>query len=122
MLTLLQTFPNNLYFGLDGTVTFSKATELHECAFDLPLDKLLLETGRVIPSQVAKVLGRDAFYHSGSLSFTADAVAKLKPTSSDVTAAQVASAAAQTTVALYPQLNQGMTAESTATEESGLES
>jgi len=60
MSLLLQTFPDNIWFGFDSTVTFGKATYLHECAFDLPLSKLLLESGspRTIPSEVAKSWGR----------------------------------------------------------------
>lgn len=34
----------NLYIGMDGPVTFEKATGLHEVAREVPLDRLLLET------------------------------------------------------------------------------
>jgi len=34
----------NLYIGMDGPVTFEKATGLHEVAQQVPLDRLLLET------------------------------------------------------------------------------
>jgi TatD DNase family protein len=34
----------NLYIGMDGPVTFEKATGLHEVARQVPLDRLLLET------------------------------------------------------------------------------
>ncbi|MBN2392988.1 MAG: TatD family hydrolase [Anaerolineae bacterium] len=34
----------NLYIGMDGPVTFKKATGLHEVAQQVPLDRLLLET------------------------------------------------------------------------------
>jgi len=34
----------NLYIGMDGPVTFEKATGLHEVARRVPLDRLLLET------------------------------------------------------------------------------
>jgi len=34
----------NLYIGMDGPVTFEKATGLHEVARSVPLDRLLLET------------------------------------------------------------------------------
>lgn len=34
----------NLYIGMDGPVTFEKATELHEVARQVPLERLLLET------------------------------------------------------------------------------
>jgi TatD DNase family protein len=34
----------NLYVGMDGPVTFKKATGLHEVARQVPLDRLLLET------------------------------------------------------------------------------
>jgi TatD DNase family protein len=34
----------NLYIGMDGPVTFEKATGLHEVARQVPLERLLLET------------------------------------------------------------------------------
>ena len=34
----------NLYIGMDGPVTFKKATDLHEVARQVPLERLLLET------------------------------------------------------------------------------
>lgn len=107
MTLLLQTFPNNIWFGFDGAVTFGKATYLHECAFDLPLSKLLLESGspRTIPSEVAKSWGREAFSHSGLIPHIANAVAHRKDSSLvDVTAEMVARCASENTLLLYPKM------------------
>ena len=92
---------NNIYIGLDGSVSFSKATHLHECAFDCPMERLVLETSTVIPASVANALGRDAFFHSATVPFLAEAVAQCKKMPS---APQVARAASQNTLTLYPQL------------------
>jgi TatD related DNase len=108
MMSLLQAFPNgNLYFGFDATVTFSKASHIHECAFDVPLTKVVLETGRTntIPAVVARFMGRDAFSHSGLVPFVAEALAAIKGKhDGTVTAAHVARMATQNTLKLYPQL------------------
>ena len=79
MIKLLGAFPN-LMVGMNGAVSFSKATDLHACAFDVPLDRLLLETGSplFVPSSVAESLGRDAINHSGLIPFVAEAVAQQK--------------------------------------------
>jgi hypothetical protein len=92
---------NNVYIGLDGSVSFSKATHLHECAFDCPLERMVLETSTVIPATVAHALGREAFFHSATVPFLAEAVAFYKKT---VSASHVARVASQNTLALYPQL------------------
>lgn len=77
---LLSAFPDNIFVGFDGSVTFAKATAFHECVFDAPLDKMLIETGtpRIIPSVATKALGREAFAHSGLIPFIADAIAVQK--------------------------------------------
>ncbi|HQE92861.1 MAG TPA: TatD family hydrolase [Anaerolineae bacterium] len=41
---LAEALALNLVIGMDGPVTFEKATELHEVARQVPLDRLLLET------------------------------------------------------------------------------
>jgi Tat protein secretion system quality control protein TatD with DNase activity len=101
MTSICKAFPNNVYIGLDGSVSFSKATHLHECAFDCPMDRVVLETSTVIPASVANALGRDAFFHSATVPFIAEAVAHFKKT---VSAPQVARVASQNTLTLYPQL------------------
>jgi Tat protein secretion system quality control protein TatD with DNase activity len=101
---ICQAFPfpkHQIYMGLDGSVSFAKATHLHECAFDCSLERLVLETSTVIPASVAHALKRDAFFHSATVPFLAQAVAKYKPM---VSAAQVARVASQNTLILYPQL------------------
>ncbi|CAB9524042.1 expressed unknown protein [Seminavis robusta] len=100
MLSFLQACPH-LTIGLDGSVSFAKAGHLHECAFDLPLDKLVLMTSHVIPAEIANLLGRDAFYHAGLWPFVARAVAHYKKTVSIV---DVARACSERTLQLYPQL------------------
>jgi len=107
MILLLQTFPNNIWFGFDSTVTFGKATYLQECAFDLPLSKLLLESGspRTIPSDVTKCWGRKAFCHSGLIPHIANAIAHCKdPSLVDVTAEMVARSASENTLLIYPRI------------------
>ena len=91
-----------MWIGLDASVTFAKASVIHDCAFDLPLSKLVLETGspETIPSIVTKAQGRDAFGHSGHLPFVAEAVAVKKKTEG-LTAENVARAASENTSALY---------------------
>ena len=100
MMGLLKDFPDRLWIGIDGSVSFSKATLAHECAFDVPLDRLLLETGcnNNIPTPVATALGRQAFAHSGLLPYVAAAVAKHKTHSSSH---QVARAASENAIQLY---------------------
>ena len=102
MLTFLEAFSkDNLVIGLDGAVSFSKASNLHECAFEVPLDRLVLQTATVIPSEIANALGRDAFYHAGLWPFVAKAVAHYKKT---VSVLEVARATSELTLKLYPQL------------------
>ncbi|OEU18020.1 hypothetical protein FRACYDRAFT_238452 [Fragilariopsis cylindrus CCMP1102] len=79
MMVLLKAFPNNLYIGFDSTITFQKATHIHECAFDLPLNKLVLETcsPSLIPSCIANSIDtRYAFCHSGYIPIIANEIAK----------------------------------------------
>ena len=99
---LLSAFPDNILVGFDGSVTFTKATALHECVFDAPLDKMLIETGtcRTIPSVVTKALGREAFAHSGLIPFIADAIAVRKKTET-ITAEKVARMASENFVNIY---------------------
>jgi Tat protein secretion system quality control protein TatD with DNase activity len=102
MTSICNTFPDApIYIGLDGSVSFSKATHLHECAFDCPMDRLVLETSTVIPASVANAVGRHAFFHSATVPFLAEAVAHCKKS---VSAPQVARTASQNTLTLYPQL------------------
>ena len=103
----LSAFPDNIFVGFDGSVTFAKATALHECVFDAPLDKMLLETGtpRTIPSVVTKALGREAFAHSGLIPFIADAITVQKKTDT-LTAEKIARMASENFVNIYsPVLN-----------------
>jgi len=102
MTSLLQKFPDTLWVGMDGSVSFSKAVQAHECAFDVPLDRLLLETGNNIPASVASVLGRQAFPHSGLIPHVAVAVAEHKK---HVSPHEVARQASSNTVQLYTRIN-----------------
>jgi Tat protein secretion system quality control protein TatD with DNase activity len=103
MISLLNNnnFADNVWFGFDSTVTFAKASHIHECAFDVPLDRILLETGaNTIPSVVTKAMGREAFSSSGLVPFIAQAIADIKKTD----AAEVARDATRSMLELYPQL------------------
>lgn len=104
MVRLLQSFPDNVWVGIDGTVTFAKAKNIHECAFDLPLNKVLLETGGTIPAEAAQAFGQEAFTHPGLVPLVAEALAKCKGVAAGITGEQVARAASENTVKLYPLL------------------
>ena len=102
LMALLQAFPNNLRaIGVDGTVSFKSRSDLHECAFEIPLDRLLLETSTIIPSQVNNRLGRTAFFHSGWWPFVAESVAHHKKTAS---LEQIVEAVNTNAEKLYPKL------------------
>lgn len=102
MMAMLQAFPNNiLALGLDGAVTFSKAAHLHECAFEVPLDRLVLETTNIIPSNVANTMGRYAFSQSGWWPFLAESVADYKKVEA---LTHVVSQVYENSLRLYPQL------------------
>lgn len=102
LMGLLQAFPHNLSaVGFDGTVSFKSRSDLHECAFDVPLDRLLLETSTIIPSQVNHRLGRSAFFHSGWWPFVAESVAHHKKTAS---IEQFVQAVNENAERIYPQL------------------
>ena len=93
--------------GMHGRVSYTKAESLHECAFDIPLSRLLLETSksRYVPSVVTKMLGRDAWNHSGLLPFVADAIAMKKTTKSRaVTALEIARASSENCARMYSRL------------------
>jgi Tat protein secretion system quality control protein TatD with DNase activity len=103
----LQKFPHNIWIGMDGSVTFAKVTRAHECAFEVPLSKVLLETGAptTIPSQISKSKGREAFCHSGLVPYIAESIAEFKSGGAlDVSAEEVARAASTNTILLYPKL------------------
>ena len=101
MVKLLGAFPETIWVGFNGSVGFAKATVTHECAFDIPLGKLLLESDAplVIPAPVASAMGRGAFCHSGLIPFVADAVSGVKKGAAS--AVEVARAAAENTALLY---------------------
>mmetsp|Transcript_10638 Transcript_10638/g.16288 ORF Transcript_10638/g.16288 Transcript_10638/m.16288 type:complete len:469 (-) Transcript_10638:8-1414(-) len=73
MISLLKVFPN-LFIGLNASATFSKATNLHEVIFEVPLSRLLLETSEAIPTHVSKSFGRQASPHCAWWPFVAQAV------------------------------------------------
>lgn len=112
--------PDQLVFGFDGRLGFSKAVHLHESAFEVSLNRIVLETGGpgILPPIVARHGGRNAFCHSGHLPFVAEELARhagknpRNHTTSGShdgdatnaiipTAALVARCAAKTTKALY---------------------
>ena len=106
MMKLLQAFPS-MMIGMHGGVSFTKATALHACAYDVPLDRLLLETGlpQYIPAQVSKRLGREAINHSGLLPFVAEAIATHKTTKHCVVKGiDVARASSKNSLTMYPRL------------------
>ncbi len=99
-LKLLGAFPTSLWIGLDASVGFAKASEHRKnCAFEIPLGRLLLETGSAVPAPVAAALGKGAFCHPSMVPFVAAAVARHKP--SGTTALEVARAASANAVEVY---------------------
>lgn len=101
MMHLLQAFPDTLYIGMNASAGFQKNKNAHECAFSVPLDRLLLESDapHTIPAPVVAALGRKAFNHSGTIPFVAAAVADQKR--NEFTPVQVARTASRNTVRLY---------------------
>jgi len=99
---LINAFPDNIFVGFDSTVSFAKASALHECVFDVPLTKVLIETGnpRTIPSVATKALGREAFAHSGLVPFIADAISTQKKTKL-LTAEKIARISSENCIKLY---------------------
>jgi Tat protein secretion system quality control protein TatD with DNase activity len=78
MMKLLEAYPDSLYIGLNPAMGFLKATQAQECAFDVPLNRVLLETDNVIPSPVSKSLGRKAYSHSAQIQYCILALAEQK--------------------------------------------
>ena len=92
---LLQAF-TNVYMGFTGLVTFAKATNVHELAFDWPLEKLLLETDAPyhVPSQVSD---NHQWSQPGLAVFVAQRIAEIKR----VTLDEVLEAARNATKEMY---------------------
>lgn len=105
---LLQDHPDQIFIGMDATVTFSKASLAHECAFDVSPTQLVLETGQpeLIPSAIAKSQGREAFGHAVySIPWVAHGVAQHNRTlmgDRRMNAQAIARVASVNTVRLYP--------------------
>jgi Tat protein secretion system quality control protein TatD with DNase activity len=115
MVKLLAAFPETLFVGLNASTGYTKATQLHACAFDVPLDRLLLETDapQAIPAPVA-AQSKTAFCHAGLIPWVAAAVAQHKaPTT---TAVAVAAFATQNVVRLYGSAVIGARVEEVAAE------
>ena len=102
LMKILKAFPDTVYVGMNAAVGFAKATVAHECAFDVPLDRLLLETDapNTIPATVVAGMGRKAYCHSGHVPIVAVAIAEHKK-NSGYSAIDVARMASKNTVALY---------------------
>ena len=106
MMNFLKVFPENIWVGMDASVGFVKMIHLHEAAFDVPLERLLLETHSpsTIPAVIGQAKGRDAFAHSGLIPYIAECIAKQKPDSLEITSEIVGRAASVNTSVLYPRL------------------
>ncbi|XP_068714932.1 putative deoxyribonuclease TATDN2 [Montipora foliosa] len=77
-----QHFPN-LFIGITALVTFAKAKNVHELAFDTPMERLLLETDApyFMPSQVGDK--HNKWSNPGMAIFTAQRIAEIKRISID---------------------------------------
>jgi TatD DNase family protein len=72
----LNHFPN-LYLGVSGIVTFSKASQVHNVVYDAPIERIVLETDA--PYLVPSNLGNDARWsHPGMIPLIANEIAKIK--------------------------------------------
>jgi Tat protein secretion system quality control protein TatD with DNase activity len=101
MMHFLHAFPEDvLYVGMNATVGFSKQKHMHECAFSVPLQRLLLESDapQAIPSPMVQSMNRRAFCHSGCILYAAASIAEHKR---HVSALEVARIATENTVRLY---------------------
>ena len=106
MKKLLDALPG-LMIGMNGRVSFTKSVLLHACAYDLPLERLLLESGApsCLPSGVAKLLGKNGINHSGLIPFVAQAIALQKTTKSrKITAIDVARVSSNNSLRVYSRL------------------
>lgn len=75
-------FPN-LYLGITGIVTFSKASQVHEVVYDVPVERLVLETDApyLVPSNLGKTM---KWSHPGMIPLIAEEVAKIKKIDMDI--------------------------------------
>ncbi|MGC9393238.1 MAG: TatD family hydrolase [Anaerolineae bacterium] len=91
----------NLYIGMDGPVTFKKATGLHEVARQVPLDRLLLETDApyLTPHPYRGRRNEPAY-----VTYVAERIAALKDLAVE-TIAMATTANAQRLFRLYPAGN-----------------
>eukprot|EP00505_MAST-04D_sp_SCG-Rhode-Island_P000050 Stramenopile-MAST_4_protein_50 len=101
MVKLLQAFPDTLFVGFNGTVGYSKAVFIHESAFDVPLNRLLLESDApfAIPTAINEANSAISFCHPGLIPYVAAAIAEQKK--GTYTALDVARVASDNCVRLY---------------------
>ena len=80
MVKLLQAFPDTLFVGFNGTVGYSKAALIHESAFDVPLNRLILESDAplAIPAAINEANSAISFCHPGLIPYVAAAIAEQK--------------------------------------------
>lgn len=101
MMHFLQAFPvDSLYIGINATVGFSKQKHMHECAFSVPIERLLLESDapQAIPAPLVQSMNRRAFCHSGCVLYTAASISEHKR---QISALEIARITAENTVRLY---------------------
>lgn len=72
----LSHFPN-LYLGVSGIVTFSKASQVHGVVYHTPIERIVLETDA--PYLVPSCFGKDTKWsHPGMIPLIAEEIAKIK--------------------------------------------
>ena len=84
----------NVYFSYSGVVSFTKATEVHESAKAVPMDRFLIETDA--PYLTPKPY-RGHQNETGYVRYVAEAIAKLK----GITLDEIAKATYANTVRVY---------------------
>ena len=84
----------NIYFSYSGVVSFTKATEVHESAKVVPLDRLLIETDA--PYLTPKPY-RGKQNETGYVRYVAEAIAKLR----DIPLKEVADVTYKNAVRVY---------------------
>ena len=81
-----------VYVGFTAAIGFAKASrELKDCAFDCPLDKILLESDgpNAIPTAAVEFYGKGAFSHCGLVPFAGEGVAACRGASAGLSGVDI---------------------------------
>jgi hypothetical protein len=102
---LCAKYPERIWWGVTGSCSFARNSFIaQQCVLKYPWNRRLLESASVIPTPIAKALGRSAFAHSGCIPWVASSVASLYPRSMRISAIAVARSATLATLELYTRI------------------